>query len=71
MLAARTISDSPVRGVAAILVISRPYVQGVPKFAVAHPEIPWAQMRGMRNRMVHGYLDINLDDTTQQRGTTV
>src|SRR5262249_61682634 len=31
------------------------------EFAVAHPEIPWAQMRGMRNRMVHGYFDIDLN----------
>jgi uncharacterized protein with HEPN domain len=29
-------------------------------FAAAHPEIPWAQMRGMRNRMAHGYFDIDL-----------
>nr|WP_255607234.1 HepT-like ribonuclease domain-containing protein [Phyllobacterium sp. 2063] len=26
-----------------------------------HPEIPWHSMRGMRNRIAHGYLDINLD----------
>jgi uncharacterized protein with HEPN domain len=26
-------------------------------FAAAHSEIPWAQMRGMRNRMAHGYFD--------------
>jgi uncharacterized protein with HEPN domain len=30
-------------------------------FAIAHAEIPWAQMRGMRNRMAHGYLDIDLN----------
>jgi uncharacterized protein with HEPN domain len=31
------------------------------EFASAHPEIPWAQMRGMRNRMAHGYFDIDLN----------
>ncbi|MGH8291239.1 MAG: HepT-like ribonuclease domain-containing protein [Steroidobacteraceae bacterium] len=31
------------------------------EFAAAHPEIPWVQMRGMRNRMAHGYFDIALD----------
>ena len=31
------------------------------EFAAAHPEIPWAQMRGMRNRMAHGYFDIDLN----------
>jgi uncharacterized protein with HEPN domain len=32
-----------------------------PDFAVAHPEVPWRNMRGMRNRIAHGYFDINLD----------
>ncbi|MGF6652120.1 uncharacterized protein with HEPN domain [Paraburkholderia youngii] len=30
-------------------------------FAQAHPEVPWRSMRGMRNRIAHGYFDINLD----------
>lgn len=37
-------------------------------FANSHPEIPWRGMRGMRNRIAHGYFDINLDivwDTVQ------
>lgn len=37
-------------------------------FADAHSEIPWRNMRGMRNRIAHGYFDINLDvvwDTVQ------
>ena len=25
----------------------------------AHPEIPWADIRTMRNRLVHGYVDLN------------
>ncbi|MDK9701752.1 MAG: DUF86 domain-containing protein [Sulfuritalea sp.] len=32
-----------------------------PEFTVAHPALPWQQMRGMRNRMAHGYFDIDLD----------
>ena len=27
----------------------------------AHPEIPWQEIIGMRNRLVHAYFDINLD----------
>ena len=32
-----------------------------PEFSDKHPQLPWKQMRGMRNRMAHGYFDINLD----------
>jgi uncharacterized protein with HEPN domain len=37
-------------------------------FAQTHAHIPWRSMRGMRNRIAHGYFDINLDvvwDTVQ------
>lgn len=30
-------------------------------FLDLHPDIPWRSMKGMRNRMTHGYFDINLD----------
>lgn len=26
-----------------------------------HPQIPWAAIIGMRNRLVHAYADVNLD----------
>ena len=38
------------------------------EFATLHPKLPWRSMRGMRNRIAHGYFDINLDivwDTVQ------
>lgn len=31
------------------------------EFAEAHSEVPWRSMRGMRNRIAHGYFEINLD----------
>jgi uncharacterized protein with HEPN domain len=37
-------------------------------FADRHPEVPWRSMRGMRNRIAHGYFDIDFDvvwDTVQ------
>jgi uncharacterized protein with HEPN domain len=40
-----------------------------PDFVAGHPDIPWRQIRGMRNRMAHGYFEINLDivwDTVQE-----
>jgi uncharacterized protein with HEPN domain len=30
-------------------------------FCEQHPEIPWSRIRGMRNRMIHGYDDIDTD----------
>lgn len=32
-----------------------------PDFVAQYSQIPWKQMRGMRNRMAHGYFDIDLD----------
>lgn len=40
-----------------------------PEFVARHADVPWQQMRGMRNRMAHGYFEINLDivwDTIQK-----
>lgn len=31
-----------------------------PSFVAAHPEIPWAAMRGMRNRIAHGYFELDI-----------
>ena len=43
-------------------------MDGYVEFIQAHPEVPWRSMRGIRNRIAHGYFDINLDvvwDTVQ------
>lgn len=37
-------------------------------FADLHSQVPWRSMKGMRNRIAHGYFEINLDtvwDTIQ------
>ncbi|WP_424258120.1 DUF86 domain-containing protein [Castellaniella sp.] len=31
------------------------------EFVRTHDQVPWRSMRNMRNRMAHGYFDINLD----------
>lgn len=36
-------------------------MDGHTEFTTTHPGIPWRNMRGMRNRIAHGYFDINLD----------
>lgn len=30
-------------------------------FAERHPQVPWRSMKGMRNRIAHGYFEVNLD----------
>lgn len=29
-------------------------------FLAEHPSVPWSSMKGMRNRLAHGYFDIDL-----------
>jgi uncharacterized protein with HEPN domain len=31
------------------------------EFRQAHPEVPWRQMVAMRNVLIHGYFDIDVD----------
>ena len=30
-----------------------------PEFVDFHPEVPWIAMRGMRNKIIHGYFDVD------------
>jgi len=36
-------------------------MDGYAKFTQMHAAVPWRSMRNMRNRMAHGYFDIDLD----------
>lgn len=43
-------------------------MDGYAEFAQCHPAVPWRSMRGMRNRMTHGYFAMDLElvwDTVQ------
>lgn len=43
-------------------------MDGHASFVEAHAELPWRSMRGMRNRIAHGYFEINREvvwDTVQ------
>jgi uncharacterized protein with HEPN domain len=35
-------------------------IQDDPNFLERHPDLPWRQMTGMRNRIAHGYFDVNM-----------
>lgn len=30
-------------------------------FQTAHPELPWPALRGTRNRLIHGYFDVDYE----------
>ena len=30
-------------------------------FTQFHPEIPWSEMAGMRDKLIHDYLDVDID----------
>lgn len=43
--------------------------KAAPEFMAAHPELPWAQMPGICNKVVHDYFDVAWDvvwDTVKQ-----
>jgi uncharacterized protein with HEPN domain len=61
--------DAVVRNVEIIGEAATQIMERYPDFAAAHPQVPWQAMRGMRNRMAHGYFEIDdaiLWDTVQQ-----
>ena len=38
------------------------------EFRREHSELPWTGMVGMRDRLIHGYFDVNLDVVWKYRG---
>jgi uncharacterized protein with HEPN domain len=36
-------------------------MDGYAEFTEAHADVPWRSMRNMRNRMAHGYFDIDIE----------
>lgn len=42
-----------------------------PDFAAQHTQIPWQAMKGIRNRMAHGYFELNLDTVWETVATEI
>jgi len=40
---------------------ARQIQQNAPEYVTAHPELPWIEMRGMRNKMIHNYFDVDVN----------
>jgi uncharacterized protein with HEPN domain len=47
--------------VKAIEILGEAAVQVSEQARRRHPQVPWAEITGMRNRLVHAYFDIDLD----------
>jgi uncharacterized protein with HEPN domain len=41
------------------------------EFITRYPRIPWQQMKGMRNRMAHGYFELDLDTVWETVQTAI
>jgi uncharacterized protein with HEPN domain len=52
--------DAVIRNIQIIGEAARQIQRQAPEFVAAHPELPWVEMRGIRNRVIHNYFDVNL-----------
>ncbi|MBD8871324.1 DUF86 domain-containing protein [Rhodanobacter sp. DHB23] len=60
-LADRRTQQATILNIIVIGEVATRLLQGHVAFVERHPQIPWRSMKGMRNRIAHGYFDINLD----------
>ncbi len=52
--------DAVIRNIEIVGEAARQIQQHSPEFVTAHPELPWIEMRGMRNKMIHDYFDVDV-----------
>lgn len=55
------IQDAVLRNLEIIGEAARNIERTAPEFAAQHPEIPWAVIYTMRNRIAHGYFQVDLE----------
>lgn len=53
----RMLQDALIRN---LEIVGEACVNLTPEFRDAHPEVPWHKATGIRNRLVHGYFDVDL-----------
>lgn len=46
-------------------------MEDYPEFAAEHSDLPWRAIRGMRNRIAHGYFDIDLTTVWDTARTSI
>ena len=54
------LQDAVIRNIQIIGEAARQIHELAPEFPARHPQIPWEQMRGMRNVVTHEYFFVNL-----------
>jgi len=54
------VQDAVIRNIEIIGEAASRIQKQAPEFVTAHPELPWIEMRGMRNKMIHNYFDVSL-----------
>ncbi len=53
--------DAVIRNIEIIGEAARQIQQNAPEYVTAHPELPWIEIRGMRNKMIHNYFDVDVN----------
>jgi len=53
--------DAVLRNIEIIGEASRNVERADPQFSALHPDIPWAVIYAMRNRLSHGYFEVDLE----------
>lgn len=53
--------DAVIRNLEIVGEASRRILDEHPQFSDAHPAIPWKTIYAMRNRLSHGYVEVNLE----------
>lgn len=51
--------DAVIRNIEIIGEAASRIQRSAPEFVAAHPELPWIEMRSMRNKMIHDYFDVD------------
>lgn len=59
--ASELIQDAVIRNLEVIGEAANNIQRVDPAFTTAHPQVPWAVMYAMRNRLTHGYDTVDLD----------
>jgi len=54
------VQDAVIRNIETVGEAATRIEKHAPEFVTAHPELPWIEMRGMRNKMIHNYFEVSL-----------